>query len=88
MDRNKYYYIGSDDSKIRIHKIVLTFSSKEVVQEGWDPFTYTWDWIEIPTDWDGANDYNWGNGLSQLKTDSSDNYIINTIFHFVKIFFN
>lgn len=78
MDRNKDYYIGSGDSKIRIHKIVLTFSSKEVVQDGWDPFTYTWDWIEIPTDWDSANDYNWENGLSQLKTDSSDNYIINT----------
>lgn len=77
MDRHKNYYIGSENSRIRIHKIVLTFSSKEIVQDGWDPFTYTWDWLSVPTAWSGASNYNWGNGLTQLYNDV-DNFTINT----------
>jgi hypothetical protein len=77
MDRHKNYYIGSESSRIRIHKIVLTFSSKEIVQDGWDPFTYTWDWLSVPTAWSGASNYNWGNGLTQLYS-GVDNFIINT----------
>lgn len=77
MDRHKDYYIGSENSRIRIHKIVLTFSSKEIVQDGWDPFTYTWDWLSVPTAWSGASNYNWGNGLIQLANDEG-NFTINT----------
>ena len=63
MERKKEYYIGSSDSRIRIHKIVLSYSSKEVIQEGWDAFNYTWDFNSIPSGWSGSMDYNWGNGL-------------------------
>ena len=77
INRHKNYYIGSENSRIRIHKIVLTFSSKEIVQDGWDPFTYTWDWLSVPTAWSGASNYNWGNGLIQLANDAG-NFTINT----------
>lgn len=63
MERKKEYYIGSENSRLRIHKIVLSYSSKEVVQEGWDAFNYTWDFNSIPSGWSGSTNYNWGNGL-------------------------
>lgn len=63
MERKKEYYIGSENSRLRIHKIVLSYSSKEVVQEGWDAFNYTWDFNSIPSGWSGSTNYDWGNGL-------------------------
>lgn len=63
MERKKEYYIGSGNSRLRIHKIVLSYSSKEVVQEGWDAFNYTWDFNNVPSGWSGSTNYDWGNGL-------------------------
>lgn len=63
MERNKDYFIGSENSRIRIHKIVLSYSSKEVVQEGWSSFNYTWEFNSTPNGWSGSKNYDWGNGL-------------------------
>ena len=63
MERKKEYYIGSENSRIRIHKIVLSYSSKEVIQEGWDAFNHTWEFNSTPSGWSGSMNYNWGNGL-------------------------
>lgn len=72
ISRNKTYFIGSETSSVRIHKILLVYSPKEIVQDGWDAFNYNWDFDALPKGWSGSRNYNWGKGLSQINDPNGD----------------
>lgn len=68
---NTHYYLGSSSSGIRIHKMILIYKEKNVI-EGWDAFNETWDFTSTPAGWNQGSEINLGNGVYVYRYDDWD----------------
>ena len=76
LDAGGTYYIGSTNSRIRIHRITLIYNDKVIVDQGWDAFDYNWDFTSLPSGWNVGVSVDWGNGLVMYRN-YTDGYTYN-----------